>query len=164
VALSSQGPGDPGSGDGPATYSERDRGFLLTLAGLASIAVTNARMRENERQGAILAERERIAREMHDSLAQVLGVTHLRLRALSSRRAVVDAPWIATEIAELADISEEAYRDVRRRSWACADRAGPIRAPRASAPTREVQPPIGREATLETTLTRADALATGEVR
>jgi two-component system nitrate/nitrite sensor histidine kinase NarX len=94
-------------------YSERDRGFLLTLAGLASIAVTNARMRENERQGAILAERERIAREMHDSLAQVLGVTHLRLRALGSRRAVVDEPAVATEIAELADISEEAYRDVR---------------------------------------------------
>jgi two-component system nitrate/nitrite sensor histidine kinase NarX len=94
-------------------YTERDRGFLLTLAGLASIAVTNARMRENERQGAILAERERIAREMHDSLAQVLGVTHLRLRALGSRPAVIDAPAIATEIAELADISEEAYRDVR---------------------------------------------------
>ncbi len=94
-------------------FTERDRTFLVTLSGLAEIALANARMRENERQGAILAERERIAREMHDSLAQVLGVTHLRLRALDSRAEVCRAPRIAAELAELADICEEAYRDVR---------------------------------------------------
>ena len=63
-------------------FTGRDRGFLMTLSDLASIAITSARMREGERQGAIVAERERIAREMHDSLAQILGVTHLRIAAL----------------------------------------------------------------------------------
>ena len=95
------------------TFTERDRGFLRTLAGLASIAITGERMRESERQGAIIAERERIAREMHDSLAQVLGVTHLRLRALSSQPEVGALPEIEREIEDLADIQEEAYRDVR---------------------------------------------------
>ncbi len=94
-------------------YSVRERGYLMTLAELASIAITSARMRENERQGAILTERERIAREMHDSLAQVLGVTHLRLRALGSRAPVIHVPAVATELRELADLTEEAYRDVR---------------------------------------------------
>ena len=94
-------------------YSERDRGFLRTLAGFAAIAITAERMREGERQGAIIAERERIAREMHDSLAQVLGVTHLRLRALSAKPDVGALPEIEREIEELADIQEEAYRDVR---------------------------------------------------
>jgi two-component system nitrate/nitrite sensor histidine kinase NarX len=94
-------------------YTERDRRFLVTLSDLASIAITGARMRENERQGAILAERERIAREMHDSLAQVLGVTHLRLRALGTRAGVLPAPQVTTEMLELADLAEEAYRDVR---------------------------------------------------
>ena len=35
---------------------------------------------EAERQSAALVERDRIAREMHDSLAQVLAVAHLRLQ------------------------------------------------------------------------------------
>ncbi|MBK5229625.1 MAG: GAF domain-containing protein, partial [Thermoleophilia bacterium] len=94
-------------------FSERDRQFLSTLSDLASIAVTSAGMRESERQSAILAERERIAREMHDSLAQVLGVTHLRLRALGAREDVWSTPTTAIELAELADICEEAYHDVR---------------------------------------------------
>jgi len=94
-------------------FTERDRGFLVTLSGLAAIAITSAQMRENGRQRAVLAERGRIAREMHDSLAQVLGVTHLRLRALDSRQEVSESPEIATELAELADICQEAYQDVR---------------------------------------------------
>jgi signal transduction histidine kinase len=96
-----------------APFSARDRGFLQTLAELATIAITSARMRESENQGAILAERERIAREMHDSLAQVLGVLHLRLRALRTTVEPLDAPAVATGLTELADLAEEAYRDVR---------------------------------------------------
>jgi signal transduction histidine kinase len=94
-------------------FTERDRAFLVTLSGLAAIAITSAQMRENGRQRAVLAERGRIAREMHDSLAQVLGVTHLRLRALDAREEVRDSLEIATELSELADICQEAYRDVR---------------------------------------------------
>jgi len=94
-------------------FTERDRAFLITLAGLAAIAITSAQMREAGRQRAILAERGRIAREMHDSLAQVLGVTHLRLRALDARSDVRDNPEIAEELAEVADICQEAYQDVR---------------------------------------------------
>ena len=94
-------------------FTERDRAFLVTLSGLAAIAITSAQMRENGRQRAVLDERGRIAREMHDSLAQVLGVTHLRLRALDARQDVRDNPEIAMELTQLADITQEAYRDVR---------------------------------------------------
>ena len=94
-------------------FGNRERGYLQTLAELAAIAVTSARMREAERQGAILAERDRIAREMHDSLAQVLGTTHLRLRALAPRIGRVDAGDAAAELTSLADITEDGYRDVR---------------------------------------------------
>jgi signal transduction histidine kinase len=94
-------------------FTERDRGFLVTLSGLAAIAITSAQMRESGRQRAVLDERGRIAREMHDSLAQVLGVTHLRLRALDAREEVRDSPEIAAELTELANICQEAYQDVR---------------------------------------------------
>lgn len=94
-------------------FTERDRGFLVTLSGLAAIAITAAQMRETGRQQAVLAERERIAREMHDSLAQVLGVVHLRLRALGTNAELLAAPSVISSLAELADLAEEAYRDVR---------------------------------------------------
>jgi signal transduction histidine kinase len=94
-------------------FSERDRQFFATFSEFASIAVTGARMREGERQAAILAERERIARELHDSLAQVLGAVHLRLRSLSSRDDAGLTPATAAELSELADVCEEGYRDAR---------------------------------------------------
>ena len=93
-------------------FDERDREFLTTLSGFASIAVTSARLRESERQGAILAERERIARELHDSLAQVLGAVHLRLRQTAAREDAV-TPALALELIELADVCEEGYGDAR---------------------------------------------------
>jgi two-component system nitrate/nitrite sensor histidine kinase NarX len=95
------------------SFTERDRRYLMTLAGIAAIAITAARLRAMERQGAILAERDRIARELHDSLAQVLGSTHLRLRTLLARRDLAGQPRISGELEDLADVSEEAYRDVR---------------------------------------------------
>jgi two-component system nitrate/nitrite sensor histidine kinase NarX len=98
---------------GGAPFTARDRGFLQTLGELAAIAIESARMRESEHQGAILAERERIAREMHDSLAQVLGVVHFRLRALRASADDLGAPSVAIGLSELADLAEEAYRDVR---------------------------------------------------
>lgn len=97
----------------PVPFSERDRQFLATFADFASIAVTGARMRESERQAAILAERERIARELHDSLAQVLGAVHLRLRSLAARGEAELPAATALELNELADVCEEGYRDAR---------------------------------------------------
>jgi signal transduction histidine kinase len=96
-----------------APFTDRDRRYLATLAGIAAIAITAARLRENERQGAILAERDRIARELHDSLAQVLGSTHLRLRTILARSDLADLPRVSGELEDLATVAEEAYRDVR---------------------------------------------------
>ncbi len=94
-------------------FSNRDRDLLGALADMAAIAVGTARLREAEQQYAIVAERDRIARELHDSLAQVLGVIHLRLRSLEPEVRDVPGNGIATEIGDLAEIADEAYKDVR---------------------------------------------------
>ena len=57
----------------PDPLDERDRELLAGLADLAAIAIVSANLRHREEMAAIVAERDRIAREMHDSLAQVLG-------------------------------------------------------------------------------------------
>ncbi len=98
---------------GGAEFSDRDRGFLGTLASLVGIALSGAQMREGARQRAVLSERTRIAREMHDSLAQVLGAVHLRLRALETGVGTLADDAVVAEAEALADICAEAYRDVR---------------------------------------------------
>lgn len=85
--------------------------FALVIFRL--IAVADRRARERERQVATLAERERIARELHDSLAQVLGATHLRLRALVAQEDSCDGETLGRRLSELADICEEGYLDAR---------------------------------------------------
>ena len=97
----------------PEPFTERDRRYLITLAGITAIAIAAARLRARERQTAILAERDRIARELHDSLAQVLGSTHLRLRILLAKPGITDQTALGEELASLAEVCEEAYADVR---------------------------------------------------
>ncbi len=114
VRSADQGLGDVWVGrreDRP--FGAAERALLAGLADLASIAITSARLRESDRLSATVAERDRIARELHDSLAQVLGVAHLRLRAVGGNPAVRGAPEVATELNDLADLTQEAFRDVR---------------------------------------------------
>jgi two-component system nitrate/nitrite sensor histidine kinase NarX len=94
-------------------FSEAERTLLGALADMATIAVRTARLHEAEEQVTIHAERDRIARELHDSLAQVLGVIHLQLRALEGRAKDEASYTMAAELSQIADTADEAYRDVR---------------------------------------------------
>ena len=56
----------------PGRYSARDAELALAIANHAAIAIENARLYEQARQLAIAEERQRLARELHDSVSQVL--------------------------------------------------------------------------------------------
>jgi two-component system nitrate/nitrite sensor histidine kinase NarX len=94
-------------------FTPAERTLLGALADMATIAVRTARLHEAEEQWTIHAERDRIARELHDSLAQVLGVIHLQLRALETRAKDEASHVMADELSQLAETADEAYRDVR---------------------------------------------------
>jgi signal transduction histidine kinase len=94
-------------------FTDSERTLLGALADMAAVAVRTTRLHEAEEQWTIHAERDRIARELHDSLAQVLGVIHLRLRALESRAKDEASHVMADELSEIADTADEAYQDVR---------------------------------------------------
>jgi signal transduction histidine kinase len=97
---------------GPA-FGPQELHLLGALADMAAIAVRTARLHEAEEQWTIHAERDRIARELHDSLAQVLGVIHLQLRALEARAVDEASHTMAGELSQLAETADEAYQDVR---------------------------------------------------
>ncbi|MBI2202705.1 MAG: sensor histidine kinase [Candidatus Rokubacteria bacterium] len=63
---------------------------------------------------AVVKERQRIARELHDSLAQRLGYFHLRLADVERRLAEGAAHEVQDDIRELKQSAREAYEEARQ--------------------------------------------------
>ena len=87
--------------------------FLRAMADLAAIEVQKSNLMERDRLAAVLEERERLAREMHDTLAQVLGYLHLKSEVAQAGLAAGDQEKVQKELAEISAVSHEAYADVR---------------------------------------------------
>jgi len=101
-------------------YWPRDGDTIVSvLTALAAIAFGLMMFRlidqlvEDDRYRSTVTKRDRIARELHDSLAQVLGATQLRLQAAAYHPAVQDHDDLKTELADVAHDCQDAYRDVR---------------------------------------------------
>ena len=62
---------------------------------------------------AVLQERDRLAREMHDSLAQVLGLVALKARVVQNLLDAGDLPRAKSEIADVEATADAAYADAR---------------------------------------------------
>lgn len=94
-------------------FGDEDRRLLDAMGDLAAIAVQKANLLEKERQVAVLEERERLSREMHDSLAQVLGYLHLK--AQDTHRALNREEYakVSDELEDMQAVAHEAYADVR---------------------------------------------------
>lgn len=102
IALSDQGT--------ERTFTDQDLEMLHLLAAQAAIAIENARLYETVGSLAILQERERLAREMHDGLAQALAVLCLKLQQAQEDAA---AGQPIRTVQAMIDIAEEAYEELR---------------------------------------------------
>lgn len=98
---------------GGRAATDEEQALLAALADMAAIAINNARLLERERQVAVLEERDHLAREMHDTLAQVLGYLHLKAATTRRRLASGDVSDAEEELQEMEDLAHEAYVDVR---------------------------------------------------
>jgi signal transduction histidine kinase len=86
---------------------------LSSLANQAAIAIENARLQARLRELAVDAERERIAREMHDGLAQVLGYVNTKSQAIEELLAAGRTSEARGLLSELAAAARSIYVDVR---------------------------------------------------
>ena len=75
--------------------SEDERAFIRAAVDQAAAAVVNARLFSTSRDAAALAERQRLARELHDSVSQAL--YGIALGARTARTLVEDDPERAVE-------------------------------------------------------------------
>ena len=95
-------------------YQPEERELLEGLAAQAAIAIENARLYADVRSLATLQERERIAREMHDGLAQALGFLRFRLKTLEDRIEAGGQPPVTAELAEMKIVAGKAFEEVRQ--------------------------------------------------
>ena len=87
--------------------------MLSSLANHAAIATENAQLQARLRELAVVAERERIAREMHDGLAQVLGYVNTKSQAIEELLVAGRNDEARGSLAELAAAARSIYVDVR---------------------------------------------------
>ena len=100
---------------GRTEFSDDDERLLGVLAAHAAIALTNARLFEQGRELTLVQERQRIARELHDAVAQTLFSLRLTAQAAAAlvRR---DPDRAATELDTVADLAASGRRRAADRS------------------------------------------------
>jgi signal transduction histidine kinase len=102
-----------------APIARADVSLLQPFADSAAVAIENARLYEQARLSATLAERNRLARELHDTIAQGLTAVTMQLEA-AQRGFDRDAARARTRITRAHELAREALADVRRSVWTLA--------------------------------------------
>lgn len=95
------------------SFSVEDEQTLVRFATQAALAIDNARLHRRVQNLAITEERERIAREMHDSLAQVLGYVNTKAQAVEELLRGEQVERAAQQLGQLGQAARAAYADVR---------------------------------------------------
>jgi signal transduction histidine kinase len=93
-----------------------ERSFLTALADQAAVAVANAALYARSEHDATVVERQRLARELHDSVSQALFSMTLHARTAERQLAVAgvlpDAPPVET-VRRLAELTQGALAEMR---------------------------------------------------
>lgn len=94
-------------------FTSDDEETLVRFALQAALAIDNAHLHEQVADLAVAQERLRIAHEMHDGLAQVLGYVNTKVQAAEMylKREKVDEA--GAQLRELSTSARQAYSDVR---------------------------------------------------
>ena len=97
----------------PREFTRQEITLASAFAEQASLAIENAMLREQSAQAAILSERNRLARELHDSVTQLLYSVTLYAEAASELLASGETQVAADHLRELRDTAQEALREMR---------------------------------------------------
>ncbi len=97
----------------PRHFTKEDTQLFMSLALQVVVAIENAELYRQMRYLAILEERDRLAREMHDNLAQMLGYMNIKTAIIDDQLGRDQVTQARSSLLELKRIAKEAYTDVR---------------------------------------------------
>jgi signal transduction histidine kinase len=96
-----------------AQFNVEDLGLLTTVSEQASIAIENDRLRQQQQIAAVLIERQRLARDLHDSVTQLLYSQLLFARAAKRSQHSGDFTRSGEFLTRLDDAAQQALREMR---------------------------------------------------
>ena len=94
-------------------FTEDDVPVMSVFANQAAMAIEHARLQEQAEQLAVLGERQRLARELHDSVTQSLYSVTLYANAAALALAADKQDVTAGYLQELQETAQEGMRDMR---------------------------------------------------
>jgi signal transduction histidine kinase len=99
----------------PGGFGDGDEELLTLFAAHAAIALTNARLHERIRELTVVEERARLARDLHDAVAQKLFSLRLTAAALSQHRppGALEAADPRAELERVQILAGEALAELR---------------------------------------------------
>ena len=96
----------------PNHYTPRHAALAMAIANQAAVAIENARLYERAQQVAVLEERQRLARELHDSVAQIL--FSIRLSASTARALLERDPTrVGQRVDQILSLAEMGTAEMR---------------------------------------------------
>ncbi|MCH7801958.1 MAG: GAF domain-containing sensor histidine kinase [Chloroflexi bacterium] len=99
--------------DSQSLTSSDELRLLELMADRVAAALENARLHQEVETLAILTERDRLAREMHDGLGQVLGYVNTKAQAVKELLKVGQTDEAIVQMGQLEAAAQETYEDVR---------------------------------------------------
>ncbi len=97
----------------PGGFTEEDVPVVSVFANQAAMAIEHARLQQQAEELAVLAERQRLARELHDSVTQSLYSVTLYANAAALALAAGKVDVTAGYLQELQETAQEGMRDMR---------------------------------------------------
>ena len=97
-------------------FGEADLYTAQTLADQLAVAIENARLYDETRQMAVMEERNRMAREIHDTLAQGFSGIILQLEA-AEQALGSDLPGLQRHLNQARNLARKSLAEARRSVW-----------------------------------------------
>jgi len=96
----------------PGFYDAHHAEVVLALADQVAVALENARLFTEAQGKAVLEERQRLARDLHDSVTQSL--YSLTLLAEAGRRSInLNVPQAASYLSDIGEIAQQSLKEMR---------------------------------------------------
>jgi len=99
--------------DHAEAFDQSDKIIMQTLANQVSVAIDNARLYEQARHLAVLDERQRLGRELHDSVTQSLYGISLYAQAATGRIAINQFDQAKEYLNDIQNTAQESLADMR---------------------------------------------------